>query len=156
MFAAALLVAVACAYMAAASAGSRFLGSDVLRAATTTPVVLGSRNSFGPYGRGWGAPHPALLDNNGDPSGHAWNIHWSGWGTADARGSGLTYFLGPKRGSGYRIGRLQLRATRVGRCSAKGPSAYTRLEARVAELKQGSFSRWQLWNGRTNLCHATR
>jgi hypothetical protein len=156
MFAVALLVGVGCAYMAAASAGSRFLGSDVAHAATTTRVVLGSRNSFGPYGRGWGARHPALLDNDGDPSGHAWNIHWTSWGTTVARGSGRIYFLGPERGSGYRTGRLQLRATRIGRCSGDGPSAYTRLEVRVAELKHGAFSRWQLWNGRPNLCHATR
>lgn len=119
------------------------------------PVVLGSRNSFGPHGRGWGAAHPTLLDNDGDPSGHAWSIHWSSWGATVARGSGLTYVLGPRRGTGYRVGRLQLRATRIGRCSATGPPAYTRLEARVAELKHGSFGAWQLWNGRPNLCHAT-
>jgi hypothetical protein len=156
VFAAAFVIVLECGSMSGASAGSRFLGSDPARTARATQIILGSRNSFGPYGRGWGAPHPALLDNDGDPSGHAWYIHWANWGTAVARGSGRIYFLGPKRGSGYRIGRLQLRATRIGRCSPDGPSAYTRLEVRVAELKYGSFSRWQLWNGRANLCRATR
>jgi hypothetical protein len=156
LVAAPLAIVVGCAYIAGASAGSRFPGSDEARAATTTRVVLGARNSFGLYGRGWGAPRPELLDNDGDPSGHAWNIHWTGWGTAVARGSGFTYFLGPLRGSGYRVGRIELRATRVARCSANGPPAYTRLEARVAALKHGSFGRWQLWNARPNLCHATR
>jgi hypothetical protein len=34
-------------------------------------VVLGSRLSFGPYGRGWGTAHPRSVDNDGDPSGNA-------------------------------------------------------------------------------------
>jgi hypothetical protein len=115
-------------------------------------VVLGSKTSFGPYGKGWGTPHPALLDNDGDPSGRAWNIHWTGWGTAFARGSGLNYQLGTKYGSGYQTDRLQLRASRTGHCNPNGPAAYTRLEARVAPLKHGKFGAWQLWNARPNVC----
>ncbi len=101
-------------------------------------------------------PHPALLDNNGDPSGHAWHIRWTAWGTPLARGSGLTYILGQTTGSGYRTGRLELRASHVRRCLTNGPRAYTRLEVRVAPLKHGSFSVWQLWNSRPNVCHPTQ
>ena len=116
------------------------------------PVVLGSKTSFGSYGKGWGTPRPALLDNDGDPSGHAWNIRWTGWGTAVASGSGLTYALGTKYGSGYTIYRLQLRASRIGHCTTNGPVAYTRLEVRIAPLKRSNFSAWQLWNLRPNVC----
>jgi hypothetical protein len=76
--------------------------------------------SFGAHGRGWGTPHPPLLDNDGDPSGRAWRIRWTGWGTDVARGSGFTYVLGSTAGSGYRTGRLQLRASHIGRCNANG------------------------------------
>jgi len=67
----------------------------------------------------------------------------------------LTYFLGSTYGSGYRIGRLQLRASRIGHCYRGGPRAYTRLAVRVADLKHGPFSGWELWNGRSNLCHSS-
>jgi hypothetical protein len=115
-------------------------------------VVLGSRTSFGPHGRGWGTAHPRSLDNDGDPSGRAWKIRWPTWGSAVSRGSGLTYYLPEKMGSGYQTGRVQFRASRIGHCSANGPLAYTRLEVRLASLRGDSFSAWQLWNGRPNLC----
>jgi hypothetical protein len=117
-------------------------------------IVLGSRMSFGPYGRGWGRPYPSSLDNDGDPSGNAWRLRWTGWGSPVARATGLTYVLDPAPGTGYRKGRLQLRASRIGHCYGNGPLAYTRLAVRVASLHRGSFSAWQLWNGRPNLCHA--
>jgi len=116
------------------------------------PVVLGSQLSFGPYGRGWGMPHPRSLDNDGDPSGRAWKIRWLKWGSAVSRGSGLTYYL-PEHGmSEYHTGRVQFRASRIGYCYTNGPHAYTRLEVRVASLHGGPFSDWQLWNGRPNVC----
>jgi hypothetical protein len=120
--------------------------------AKSGPVVLGSKTSFGPHGKGWGTPHPALLDDDGDPSGHAWNIRWTGWGTAVARGTGLTYALGTTSGSGYRTDRLELRASRIGHCNANGAVAYTRLEVRIARLRRGEFGAWQLWNGRHDVC----
>jgi len=120
-----------------------------------TPIVLGTRAGFPPGAKGWGTAHPSLIDNDGDPSGHAWHIRWTGWGTTLAKGVGLTYVLGQAYGSGYRTGRLELRASRIGHCLTAGPRAYTRLEVRVAPLKHGSFSAWQLWNGRPNVCHST-
>lgn len=138
-----------------------FLIAAVTAAGTvkTGRVVLGSKTSFGPYnkygpyGKGWGTQRPALLDNDGDPSGHAWNIRSTGWGTAVARGSGLTYVLGAAYGTGFREVRLQLRASRIGRCYANGPVAYTRLQGRVAGLRHGKFGVWWLWNARPNVCH---
>ena len=116
-------------------------------------LVLGSRTSFLPLGRGWGTPQPAALDNGGDPSGKAWQLRWVGWGRGVASGSGLTYVLGIGQ-AGYHIGRVEFRASRIGRCYTDGPRAYTRLEVRVAGLHAGDFTAWQLWNGRPNLCHA--
>jgi hypothetical protein len=130
-----------------------FVAVTVAGKAQSGPVVLGSKISFGPYGKGWGTARPALLDNDGDPSGHAWNIRWIGWGTEAARGSGLGYVLGRAQGTGFREVRLQFRASRLGRCHAGGPVAYTRLQVRIAGLKRGAFGAWWLWNERPNICH---
>jgi hypothetical protein len=116
-------------------------------------VVLGSKTSFLPNGKGWGTPHPVALDNGGDPSGKAWSLRWTGWGRNMTSATGFTYYI-PVAASGYRKGRLEFRATRLGRCSASGPRAYTRLQVRVAPLHGGMFGAWSLWNGRPNLCHS--
>ena len=121
------------------------------RTATGARVVLGSTSSFVPGGKGWGTATPALVYNGGDPSGRAWQIHWQKWGKAVAAGEGLTY-LSPTLTHGWRTGRIQLRASRIGHCSPNGPRAYTRLEVRVAPFAGGRFSGWSLWNGRSNLC----
>ena len=122
--------------------------------ATVPPVkvVLGSQTSVEPHGSGWGTPHPAAVGNGGDPSGNAWGLRWTHWGSRTTTATGFTY-LEPTLKQGWRKGRLQFRALRIGHCSANGPRAYTRLEVRVAELHGGSFSTWHLWNERTNLCH---
>lgn len=122
-------------------------------AGTGTSVVLGSRTSFQPGGKGWGTAQPFAVDDGGDPSGKAWGLRWVGWGRGTASAAGFTY-LAPTSSRGWRKGRLQLRASRIERCAAAGPRAYTRLQVRVAELHGGAFSAWRLWNGRPNLCHS--
>jgi len=114
-------------------------------------VVLGGKTSFGPYGRGWGTAHPGSVDNGGDPSGKAWDLRWTHWGGGTASATGFT-FLDPTRSRPWRKGRIEFRASRIGRCVSSGPRAYTRLQARVAELHGGGFGSWFLWNGRPNLC----
>ena len=113
-------------------------------------VVLGSKTSFGQYGKGWGTRHPSLLDNDGDPSGRVTNIRWRDWGQGVALGEGDTSAL-----PNWVPALAELRATRIARCSPNGPRAYTRLEIRVALRTGARFSSWQLWNGRPNVCHPT-
>jgi hypothetical protein len=123
-------------------------------ALTVNAVVLGSTTSFEPYGHGWGTPHPAAVDNGGDGSGRAWGLRWNQWGSRTSLASGFTY-LEPTVTRFWRKGRLEFRATRIGHCVPGGPLAYTRLQARVAELHSGSFGPWSLWNLRPNLCNAS-
>jgi hypothetical protein len=118
-------------------------------AAAAPRVVLGSTKSFQPYEKGWGTARPAIVNNGGDPSGEAWNLRWSGWGAAIASAQGSTYVMTKL---GWQKGKVEFRASRIARCTRLGPLAYTRLQVRVAPV-HGAFSRWQLWNGRPNLCH---
>jgi hypothetical protein len=127
--------------------------STAANSVASKTVVLGSKTSFEPYGRGWGLRHPVSVDNGGDPSGKAWDLRWTHWGKSTTSAAGLTY-LGPSKSRDWRKGRLQFRASRLGRCGPSGPRAYTRLQVRVAELHGGAFGAWQLWNGRLNLCHS--
>jgi len=127
----------------------------VVGAAEPPRVVLGSKASFR-YGSGWGTAHPSALDNDGDPSGRAWSIDWTRWGGTRALGRGMTYLAPSLTRNYWRKGRVQLRASRIGRCTVGGVHAYTRLDVRVAELHSGRFSAWQLWNGRPNLCKPNR
>jgi hypothetical protein len=120
--------------------------------ASTGQIVLGSKTSFLPSRVGWGTPKPRLINNGGDPSGIVSDIRWRNWGQSTATANGVTW-LDPTLTRGWVRGRAQLRASRIGRCSSRGPRAYTRLEGRVAPEKGGRFSSWMLWNGRPNLCH---
>jgi len=49
-------------------------------------------------------------------------------------------------------GAVELRASVIGRCSASGPRAYTRLQAREALRPGGLMSRWFVWGGRKSIC----
>src|SRR5262245_35532676 len=135
--------------------GTALFAASCSSAFSAASVVLGSKSSFTPSGKGWGTVAPRSLDNGGDPSGRAWNIRWQNWGASITSGSGLTY-VAPASGHGWVKGRVQLRAERIGRCAPSGPRAYTRLEVRVAPLDTDRFGAWVLWNGRPNLCRASR
>ncbi len=124
------------------------------RADAGSGVVLGSTGSFGPSGIGWGHVAPSTIDDAGDPSGRAWRLRWQHWGSSEATAAGLTSVEAAAT-PGWVTGRIQLRASWIGRCTANGARAYTRLEVRVAPLKSGAFGTWVLWNGRVNVCRAT-
>jgi len=70
-----------CWSITATAAGARLTAVvNVVRSTEPKAVhrlVLGSRTSFEPYGKGWGTAQPVAVDNGGDPSGKAWGVRWT-------------------------------------------------------------------------------
>ena len=120
-------------------------------AAAGNDVVLGKQHLL-MYGRGWGTPHPRLVDNGGVPSGRAFDLRWSNWGAPVARARGSTWIYKPHGGYYRKPGALEFRAYRLGHCVAGGPTAYTRLQARVAVKPGGRLTRWFAWAGWRSIC----
>ena len=114
-------------------------------------IVLGKMHLL-PHGTGWGTADPSAIFNGGDPSGQAWNLRWSGWGSAVAQAHGLTSIFRPQGGYYAKPGAIELRASEIGHCSPDGPPAYTHLEARVAVRPGGPLSRWFVWGGWRSTC----
>jgi hypothetical protein len=135
------------------------LGLAVAPAAHTTladeqtPIVLGKKHLLR-YGTGWGTAHPHVIFNGGVPNGKAWDLRWRGWGTASARARGLTWLYKPKGGYYGTPGAIELRAYRIGRCTSRGPLAYTRLQVREAIKPGGPLGRWQPWGDWHDICHS--
>lgn len=120
-------------------------------AASDSEVVLGSK-TFVPFGKGWGTAQPRFISNGGVPSGVVLRIHWESWGSREAVGRGLTWIYRPHGGYYPRPGAIELRASRIGRCSPSGPRAYRRLRARVPSRPGRPLGRWFTWGGQRNLC----
>lgn len=136
-----LLVGVMTAFLALG--GLFVLTAPSASAAPRT--VLGQKNLFGKYGSGWGTARPKMISNGGDPSGNVTNIHWSKWGskTAFGRGQGVAF----KPGGGYyrKPVKVQLKASKIGRCTKNGPRAYKHLTARWQKKPGGSWTKWSGW-----------
>ena len=128
------------------------IGFPTVASAGGPVAVLGKRNLTGRYGIGWGTSHPALIYNGGVPSGKAWNLRWSNWGSASTTARGLTWLYRANGGYYGRPGAIELRAYRLGRCKAGGARAYTRLAARVAIHPGGPLGRWFAWGGWHTIC----
>ena len=139
---------VACSCALIASAAIAWGGTA---AGAETGVVLGKKHLL-TYGVGWGSVHPRLIFNGGDPSGKAWHLTWRSWGAASTFARGLTWISRPKGGYYSKPGAIQLRASRISRCTAHGPRAYTHLQARVAVRPGGRLSKWFAWGGWKNIC----
>jgi len=118
---------------------------------SSASVVLG-REHLLQGGQGWGTAHPSLIFNGGDPSGRAWDLRWSGWGSPVAEAHGLTWIFRPDGGYFGKPGAIELRASVIGRCTPSGPRAYTRLEARVAARPGGPLGKWFVWGGWKSTC----
>src|SRR5436305_626198 len=114
--------------------------------ATNQQVVLGKKHLVAD-GFGWGAAHPHAIFNGGDPSGHAWHLTWRSWGTATAYAHGLVTL--PRPGGNFypNPARIELRVSRVSRCTKHGPRSYTRLAARVPARPGGRLGKWFSWGG---------
>ena len=128
-------------------------GAAGASAANHGEPVLGKKNLLR-YGIGWGTAHPRLIFNGGDPSGRAWNLRWSGWGSGVALARGLTWINSPQGGYFNQPGAIELRAYRPGRCSPNGLPAYTRLQVRSALRPGGPLSRWFAWGGWQSICRS--
>jgi hypothetical protein len=114
-------------------------------------VVLGAK-AFAPIGKGFGTVRPREIFNGGDPSGLVQDIAWKHWGSATATGTGKTSIFKPQGGYYPELVRAQLRASKLGHCTAHGPLAYTRLQAREPSRPGGRLGKWFLWSGEKSIC----
>lgn len=113
-------------------------------AAAADPPVLGKKGLM-PYGTGWGAAHPREIFNGGAPSGSVSAIRWRQWGEATATGKGMMPAYRPGGGYYAKRVRVELRASRLGRCPGSGHRAYTRLITRAQVRPGGPFDDWSPW-----------
>jgi hypothetical protein len=116
--------------------------------------VLGSKQFSEPYGAGFGHPEPEVIFNGGDPSGEVSEIHWRSWGGPIAIGYGREPLFRPQGGYYRKLGRVELRANKLGRCAGK--AAYTRLEIRAPKRPGAKLGQWVLWSGAKTICEAPR
>lgn len=126
--------------------------SVAVPAASATAPVLGVPGLFSPGGVGWGSARPARIYNGGVPSGEVRAIRWRRWGRRTADGVGWTSIYTPHGGYYDRPGRIQLRATDIGRCPGHSRPAYRHLIARVVTRPGGRYGRWFNWAGLVSLC----
>lgn len=144
-------VATVAGVPAGAAVGSSVVGATAPGATAPVRIVLGAK-AFAPMGVGFGTVKPRKIFNGGDPSGLVSNITWSHWGSATTTGFGRTSIFRPQGGYYPGLVRSELRASRLGRCTAHGPLAYTRLEAREPARPGGPLGKWFLWSGRKSIC----
>jgi hypothetical protein len=116
-------------------------------------VVLGRKGQL-PHGIGWGTAHPRTIFNGGDPNGRAWALRWTDWGAPATHARGRTWLFKPDGGYYSKPGAIELRASRIARCTPHGPRAYTRLQAREAVRPGGPLGHWFTWGGWKSLCSA--
>ena len=120
----------------------------------TAVPVLGSKQFSDPYGAGFGHPEPEIIFNGGDPSGEVSEIHWTSWGGQVAIGYGRNPIFRPQGGYYRKLGRVELRASKLGKCVGK--PAYTRLEIRAPKRPGAKLGQWVLWSGAKTICEAPR
>jgi hypothetical protein len=116
--------------------------------------VLGSKQFSDPYGAGFGHSEPEVIFNGGDPSGEVSEIHWRSWGGPIAIGYGRNPIFRPQGGYYRKLGRVELRANKLGKCVGK--PAYTRLEIRAPKRPGAKLGQWVLWSGAKTICEAPR
>jgi hypothetical protein len=114
---------------------------------TGTPSpVLGNRLFVGDNGKGWGTQQPSVVYNGGDPGGLVLNLHWTGWGSATAYGTGKGYVPKPNGGWNPHPVVEQFRASGLAMCHGK--LTYTRLYVRNASRPGAAVSAgWSSWVG---------
>jgi hypothetical protein len=115
-----------------------------------SPVVLGGKIYPGPYGEGFGSPHPEAISNGGDASGSIAEVHWSSWGGPVAHGRGRHPMFKPHGGYYRKPVVALLKATDLGRC--EGHAAYLRLLIKEPRRPGGPFGPWRSWAGPQTIC----
>ena len=105
--------------------------------------VLGAKGFSAGHGYGWGTAHPRSISNGGAPAGFVYRIGWQHWGAKRAFGYGKTPILRPSGGYYRNLGRIVLRAQRLGRCG--GHRAYTRMYFREVRKPGGPLGTWHAW-----------
>jgi hypothetical protein len=114
-------------------------------------VVLGKKNLLRD-GWGWGTTHPHSIFNGGDPGGEACHLTWRNWSGASAYARGLAWIFRPGGNYYGKPGVIELRASRIGRCTRRGPHAYTFLQVREPVRPGGPLGRWFAWGGWKSIC----
>jgi hypothetical protein len=143
------LALVAVVFAAGVSVAAASLAAS---GSTASTVVLGSAAFAGQGGEGWGTSRPTRIFNGGDPSGLVKEIQWASWGGSTAIGYGLTFIFKPHGGYYSEPVLVVLRASGLGKCTAKGPRAYAHLSVRNPERPEGSLGPWSSWSGTKSLC----
>jgi hypothetical protein len=144
---------VAPVVVVAAVGASAGLWAAVVGATAPARIVLGAK-AFAPRGVGFGTVKPKEIFNGGDPSGLIQDISWRHWGSSSATGTGKTSIFKPGGGYYPELVGAQLKASNLGHCTAHGPLAYRRLEAREPSRPGGQLGRWFLWSGQQSICVA--
>jgi hypothetical protein len=147
-----VLSAVAAVAFAIAGLAAWGGGGPASASAAARVVVLGSKQWALPDGAGFGTAHPKQIFNGGDPSGLVTELTWRGWGSAVATASGRNAIFKPGGGYYGRLVTIDLRAYDLGRCTATGPLAYRKLEAREPSRPGGPPGKWFAWAGARTIC----
>jgi hypothetical protein len=80
---------ILCALLVAAC----LLAAPAAALSSGPPPRLGRSN--GPAQRGYGHVRPSTIFNGGDPTGFVGHVHWTGWGSATATGTGEAEYVWP-------------------------------------------------------------
>jgi hypothetical protein len=86
---------------------------------TAAPIPLLGL-AWGPYQEGYGTRQPSTIFNGGDPSGMVTKVHWTGWGTAQATGTGTGWStLNAPDTAGGHYAKATVIAFNLGTCGGK-------------------------------------
>src|ERR1035437_9857988 len=147
------LALVAVVFAAGVSVAAASLAAS---GSTASTVVLGSAAFAGQGGEGWGTSRATRVFNGGgtraDPIGLVKQIEWASGGGSTAIGYGLTFIFKPHGGYYSEPVLVVLRASGLGKCTAKGPRAHAHPSVHNPERPEGSLRPWSSWSGTKSLC----
>jgi hypothetical protein len=96
-----------------------YWGSYKISVRTAAPVPLLGLN-WGPGQQGYGTERPVTIFNGGDPTGLVTKVHWSGWGTDRATGTGTGWSTQSAKDVAHgHSARARVVAFKLGTCRGK-------------------------------------
>lgn len=114
---------------------------------SSPPLLLGPAGRGGLYVAGFGEVAPAVISNGGfSISATIRQIHWRSWGQPEAHGRGLNPLFLPGGGYYPKPALIELRASRIGRCTPAGRLVYTRFATREQVKPGGALGPWYTSN----------